>query len=80
MQSPADGKKVARADSGPLDFKVPVVLGFFLLFFLYVGLRIQPVAEYYSENSVFSLTSAFFDRIWIVQTVWWNMPQPSWRN
>jgi hypothetical protein len=60
MQRPAVGKKVAPSHSGPLDFKAPVVLGFFLLFFLYVGLRIQPAAEYYSEDNLFSLTSAFF--------------------
>ncbi len=60
MQRPAEGKKATHSHSGPLVFKAAVALGFFLIFFVYVGLRVQPAAEYYSEDNLFSFAGAFF--------------------
>jgi tetratricopeptide (TPR) repeat protein len=62
MQKPADNKKIAIARAGPWAFRVPVVLFFFLLFFLYVWLRLEPALEYYSEGVVFSLSGSFLHR------------------
>ena len=59
MKKLADRKQTAPARLGPWAFTLPVVLVFFLFFFLYVWLRLQPAIEYYSGGVVFSLSSPF---------------------
>lgn len=62
MQKPAENKKIAIARDRHKSFTVPVVLVFFLVFFLYVWLRLEPVLEYYSEGVMFYLSSSFLHR------------------
>jgi hypothetical protein len=57
----ADSKKITFPRAGPWAFRAMVVV-FFLLFFLYVWLRIEPAVEYYSKGRLFSLSESFLHR------------------
>jgi hypothetical protein len=62
MKKLVDGKKIAPVRNGPWAFRYPVVLVFFLVFFFYVWLRLEPALEYYSAGVVFSWSSSFLHR------------------
>jgi hypothetical protein len=59
MQRPAQGKHGFEARSLPWPKTYQIAIGFFLLFFLYVWLRIEPAVEYQSSALVFQLTLPF---------------------
>jgi hypothetical protein len=62
MQKPAETHSIARSLAEPRPARAAVVLAFFLLFFLYVWLRLEPAVEYCSEATVFFLNGSFFHR------------------
>ncbi len=62
MQKPAENKRIQLTHAGPWAYRLPVVLVFFLLFFLFVWLRLEPVLEYCSEGVAFSLSGSFLHR------------------
>jgi hypothetical protein len=62
MQKPAETHSIARSLAQPRAARAAVVLAFFLLFFFYVWLRLEPAVEYYSEATVFFLNGSFLQR------------------
>ena len=62
MQKPAETHGIARSLAEPRAARAGVVLAFFLLFFLYVWLRLEPAVEYDSEATVFFLNGSFLHR------------------
>jgi hypothetical protein len=62
MQKPAETQSIARSLAEPRAARDGVVVAFFLIFFLYVWLRLEPAVEYYSEATVFFLDGTFLHR------------------
>ena len=62
MQKPAEAHGIARAQAQSRASRAALVLAFFVLFFLYVWLRLEPAGEYYSKGTVFFSNGSFFRR------------------
>ncbi len=62
MQRPAHSKQIFLTRAGSWAAKTAPVVLFFLLFFVYVWLRIKPEAEYCSQGRVFLLSTSFVHR------------------
>ena len=62
MQKQAEAHGIARSQAQSRASRAAVVLAFFVLFFLYVWLRLEPAAEYYSKGTVFFLNGSFLYR------------------
>jgi hypothetical protein len=62
MQKPAEAHGIARSQAQSRASQAAVVLAFFVLFFLYVWLRLEPAVEYYSKGTVFFLNRSFLHR------------------
>ena len=62
MQKPAETHSIVRSLAEPRAVRDGVVVAFFLIFFLYVWVRLDPAVEYYSEATVFFLNGTFLHR------------------
>ena len=65
MKSPAVADQTAPSLTAPWTFQVATAAAFFLGFFLYVWLVLEPAGEYYSQGAVFFLNGSFLRRFLI---------------
>ena len=62
MERPDDGNTMSPSIDWPLEVRARAVIVFFLVFFLYVWVFLQPTVEYYTDGTAFFLSGSFFRR------------------